>query len=225
MPGLIVLSLLAAFVLLALLPLLFAELMVASLDKLHLSGMAALLLTVAIILGGLVNIPVRRIRRSTRTVVHPLAAFGISDLWPQVQRVSHQTVIAVNLGGCLIPVGVAVYEVFCIVASDMRLLGALGVAALVNILVCFRLARIVPGVGIALPSLVPALVSVILALLFAPEQAPPVAFVAGIAGPLVGADLLHLKDVDEIPSGMVSIGGAGTFDGIILSGIIAAYLA
>lgn len=225
MPVLILLSLVGAFVLMALLPLLFAELMVASLDKLHLSGPAALFLVVAIVLGGFVNIPVRRIRRRANIVVHPLAAFGILDQWPRVQRVSQETVVAVNLGGCLIPVGIAVYEIVCLVASDVRLLGALGIGALVNILVCFRLARMVPGVGIALPSLVPALVSAILALLLAPEQAPPVAFIAGVAGPLVGADLLHLKNVEDIPSGIISVGGAGTFDGIILSGIIAAYLA
>jgi uncharacterized membrane protein len=69
------------------------------------------------------------------------------------------------------------------------------------------------------------LLAALLALLLAPEDAPPVAFVAGVAGPLIGADLLHLKAIDRVQSGMMSIGGAGTFDGIVLSGIIAAYLA
>jgi uncharacterized membrane protein len=68
-------------------------------------------------------------------------------------------------------------------------------------------------------------VATVLALILAPEQASPVAFVAGVAGPLIGADLLHLKDIEKLPAGMASIGGAGTFDGILLSGIIAAYLA
>jgi len=36
---------------------------------------------------------------------------------------------------------------------------------------------------------------------------------------------MHLKDVETSELGIASIGGAGTFDGIILSGIIAAYLA
>jgi hypothetical protein len=45
-------------------------------------------------------------------------------------------------------------------------------------------------------------------------------------GPRVGADLLHLKDVDRIAAtGVASIGGAGTFEGIVLSGILSAYLA
>jgi uncharacterized membrane protein len=57
------------------------------------------------------------------------------------------------------------------------------------------------------------------------DQAAPVAFVAGTLGPLIGADLLHLREIEESAVGVASIGGAGTFDGIVLSGIIAAYLA
>jgi uncharacterized membrane protein len=68
-------------------------------------------------------------------------------------------------------------------------------------------------------------IATIVALILAPEQAAPVAFVAGVTGPLVGADLLHLKDIQRHAVGMASIGGAGTFDGIVLSGIVAAYLA
>ena len=65
----------------------------------------------------------------------------------------------------------------------------------------------------------------LLALLFAPSEAAPVAYIAGVAGPLIGADLLHLKDIEESATGVASIGGAGTFDGIVLSGIVAAFLA
>jgi uncharacterized membrane protein len=46
-----------------------------------------------------------------------------------------------------------------------------------------------------------------------------------VLGPLIGADLLHLRDIEELETGIASIGGAGTFDGIVLSGIVAAYLA
>jgi len=56
-------------------------------------------------------------------------------------------------------------------------------------------------------------------------MAAPVAFVIGVIGPLAGADLMHLKDIDAGEIGVVSIVGAGTFDGIVLSGIVAAYLA
>ena len=80
-------------------------------------------------------------------------------------------------------------------------------------------------VGIALPGLVQALIAAAMGLLLAGEQAAPVAFIAGVAGPLVGADLFHLRDIEKMATGVLSISGAGTFDGIVLSGIVAAYLA
>ena len=99
------------------------------------------------------------------------------------------------------------------------------VAVVINTGVCYWMAEPVEGVGIAMPGLFPAIVASISALLLVPDQAPPVAFVAGVLGPLIGADLLHLREIEKIATGIASIGGAGTFDGIILSGIVAAYLA
>jgi uncharacterized membrane protein len=37
----------------------------------------------------------------------------------------------------------------------------------------------------------------------------------GVVGPLVGAELPHLKDLQGITTGKASIGGAVTFDSII----------
>jgi uncharacterized membrane protein len=65
----------------------------------------------------------------------------------------------------------------------------------------------------------------VLALRFAASDAAPVAYIARVAGPLIGADLLHLREIEQSAVGTASIGGAGTFDGIVLSGIFAAYLA
>ena len=76
-----------------------------------------------------------------------------------------------------------------------------------------------------MPGVMSPIVAAGLALLLAPEMAAPVAFVSGVMGPLIGADLMHLKHIETSDIGVVSIGGAGTFDGIILSGIVAAYLA
>ncbi len=224
------LSLLAALLLAVLLPMLFAQVMIVSLDKLYLSESAAIALILAVFIGSAINIPLRRIRRTVEMDIHPFAARGIFGYWPgpggmPPARVSMEMIVAVNVGGCAIPVGLAGYELVHIVARDSGLLAVTAIAAGINILACYRLARMVPGVGIALPSLVPALISAALALLLAPAQAPPIAFIAGVAGPLVGADLLHLREIERLQSGIVSIGGAGTFDGIILSGILAAYLA
>jgi len=217
-------SLVAAVVLFVLFPLVFGELMVAALEKLHLSGRAAVALVMAVFLGGLVNIPVRRIVRTEEVLVHPLAVFGLADWWPRLRRIRRETIIAVNVGGCLVPTGLAIYELIHLAAAGRRAWIAVGVAVVVNMLVCYLLARPVPRLGIALPGLVPALVAAMLAWVLAPEWAAPVAFVAGVGGPLIGADLLHLKDIVTSTTGVASIGGAGTFDGIVLSGIVAAYL-
>jgi len=71
----------------------------------------------------------------------------------------------------------------------------------------------------------PSSVAARLALIVTPGDAAPVANVAGVAALLVGADLLHLRGIEQSAVGMASIGGAGTFDSIALSVIVAAFLA
>jgi uncharacterized membrane protein len=185
----------------------------------------ALFVIVGIFLGSVVNIPVKRLVRHEDVTVHPFPHFGFLDRWPQFQRVRRETIVAVNLGGCVIPTMVAIYEMFQLVMDSWTYLLAVGLAVAINTTVCYRLARPVKGIGIAMPALVPPIVAVMSALVLAPDQAPPVAFIAGVLGPLLGADLLHLREIPRISTGMASIGGAGTFDGIVLSGILAAYLA
>ena len=211
--------------LLFLLPFWFAQVMVLALAKLRLDPQTALFVIVGIFLGSVVNIPVKRLVRHEDVTVHPFPHFGFLDRWPQFQRVRRETIVAVNLGGCVIPTMVAIYEMFQLVMDSWTYLLAVGLAVAINTTVCYRLARPVKGIGIAMPALVPPIVAVMAALVLAPDQAPPVAFIAGVLGPLLGADLLHLREIPRISTGMASIGGAGTFDGIVLSGILAAYLA
>lgn len=200
------LSVAAAVLLTLVLPWAFADMLATALVKLQLSPRAAGFVVFGIFAGSLVNIPVRRIARIEAMPFDPLAVFGLHGWWPAMRRVRTETIVAVNVGGCVIPVALAVYETARL-ASRMDALAALVVAAGANIAVCYKLARPVEGVGILMPALVPAAVACAAALLLAPAAATPVAFVAGVAGPLVGADLLHLRDVGRIAAGMVSIGG------------------
>ena len=225
MPPLIWLSLFFAVLLGLLLPFLFGEIMVTSLAKLHVSPDIALLVIVGMLVGGFVNIPVARFARHDVVPTHPFAAFGLSQMWPQLQRVRRETVVAVNFGGCVVPTALALYELAYLAIAGWRLLAVTGLACLANSVLCYRIARPLPGVGIVMPGLVSSLAAALMALLLAPDQAAPVAFIAGVAGPLIGADLFHLRDIGATDAAVVSIGGAGTFDGIVLSGIVAAYLA
>ena len=200
-------SLFAFILMLVLLPLVFGELMATSLGKLHLSPEMALLLMMAIIIGGFVNIPVKRITHERVVPTHPLAIFGLGGLWPEMVRERRETIIAVNFGGCVVPTGLAVYELLHLSAAGAPALLALLVTAGVNIAVCYFVARPVQGVGILLPGLLPAAVAALLALLFAPGDAAPVAYIAGVAGPLIGADLMHLREIEQSAVGLASIGG------------------
>lgn len=211
--------------LLILLPFVFAQVLVTALVKLRLDPGLALLIIAGILLGSVVNIPVTRIVRPEDVGYHPLGVFGLFHYWPQLQRMRRETVIAVNVGGCLIPAGLALYETVNLVALDWQYVIKIFLAVGMNIGICYWLARPVEGMGIAIPAFIPPITAVLSALLLAPEEAPAMAFVAGVLGPLIGADLFHLRDIPRIATGMASIGGAGTFDGIVLSGILAAYLA
>jgi uncharacterized membrane protein len=92
-------------------------------------------------------------------------------------------------------------------------------------LVVNRLARPVPGLGIGVPGLVPPLVAALGAYLFCPaELRAPCAYIASTMGILIGADLLNLGKISHLGAPVASIGGAGTFDAIFLSGIIAVLL-
>jgi len=129
-------------------------------------------------------------------------------------------VVAVNVGGALIPTLISCYLFFRTRMYGRMLLGIAVVALVVH-----QLAQVVPGAGIALPMLVPPLVAAGVALLLAFWRAPPVAYVSGSMGTLIGADIMNLGRVHEIGATVVSIGGAGTFDGVFLTGIIAGLLA
>jgi uncharacterized membrane protein len=130
------------------------------------------------------------------------------------------TVVAVNVGGAVIPVLVSIY-LFVRARMPWRMLTGVGVVTVA----VHALARVVPGVGIAVPVLLPPLVAAGVSLLLAYRRAPPLAYVAGSMGALIGADLLNLGRVTGFGAPVVSIGGAGSFDGIFLTGIIAGLLA
>lgn len=219
------LALLLLFGLILFVPFFLANVTLAALVKLGFSPQASFLAALGIFFGGMVNVPIKRIPRDELIEAMPLTLFGFGRMFPQWVRRRSYTTIAVNFGGCLVPTAIAVYELARLASVGPGALLAALAAAAINIVVCYRLARPLPQVGIALPALVPALVAAACGLAFVPELAPVVAFVAGVLGPLVGADLLHLGDITRVGAGIASIGGAGTFDGIVLSALVATLLA
>lgn len=122
------------------------------------------------------------------------------------------TIVAVNVGGALIPSLVSLY---LLIRHDLWMRGVLATACVTA--VCHAVARPVPGLGIALPTIVPTLTAAIVALLLSRSRPAPLAYIGGSLGTLIGADLLNLGLVRGLGAPVASIGGAGTFDGFFSS--------
>ncbi len=130
------------------------------------------------------------------------------------------TVLAINVGGAVIPTLMSVYLVM-----RYQLWGRAAIAIVVIALIIHALATPVQGVGIAVPVFAPVVVTAILAFLLSRDYAAPLAYIGGSMGTLVGADLMNLGRIGSLGAPVASIGGAGTFDGIFLTGILAVLLA
>jgi uncharacterized membrane protein len=170
------------------------------------------------LLGSAINIPVAQLPPEEMVSGRLVAFFGIQYVVPVV-REWPGTVIAVNVGGALLPVILSIY----LLKKNRLYLRAVVAVALVAF-VTHLLAQPVRGVGISVPIFVPPLVAALAAIVLGWRRAAPLAYVAGSLGTLIGADLLNLGRIQGLGAPVASIGGAGTFDGVFLSGIIAVLL-
>ena len=171
------------------------------------------------LLGSYVNIPVAELPPERVLSNQVVDFFGMRYVVPEV-REWPGTVIAVNVGGAVIPTVLSLYLLSKKKLWARGLVGAAAVAA-----VAYSMAQPVRGVGIVVPIFVPPLVAAAAALILARKSAPALAYVAGSLGTLVGADLLNLGRIQGLGAPVASIGGAGTFDGIFMTGILAVLLA
>jgi uncharacterized membrane protein len=135
------------------------------------------------------------------------------DSWPG-------TVLAVNVGGAVIP---TIMSTYLVIRYQLWLKAAIATAVIAAVI--HSMATPVPGVGIAVPVFAPVVITTIIALILSREYAAPLAYVGGSMGTLIGADLLNLDKINGLGAPVASIGGAGTFDGIFLTGILAVLLA
>ena len=189
-------------------------------DKIGVPSEAMFSLLLLSWLGSWVNIPIARLRDE-----EPMIEEGVVRVFGQryvIPRWSpqRQTVLAVNVGGAVVPTLLSLY-LLTQALSPLRVVVATAAVTLLT----YRLARPVAGVGIVVPMLLPPLSAALAALLLVPQQAPLAAYVAGTMGTLIGGDLLHVRKVRRLAAPVASIGGAGTFDGVFLTGIIAVLLA
>ena len=187
--------------------------------RLGVSSAGALMLLAGSLIGSFFNIPVAELPAEQVMSGQEIQFFGMHYIVPVVVQ-SPSTIIAVNVGGALIP---TVMSLLLLIRHDLWGRGM--VATAIVAAVCYSLSQPVRGLGIAEPVFVPALTSGIVALVLAYERAAPLAYIGGSLGTLIGADLLNLGSVRGLGAPVASIGGAGTFDGIFLIGIVAVLIA
>ena len=94
------------------------------------------------------------------------------------------TLVAISVGGTLIPTLVSIY---LLAKNQIWVEAALGTAVIAA--VCYWLSRPIPGLGIAETVFVPAMTAAIVAMLLSREHAAPLAYSGGSLGTLIGADL------------------------------------
>lgn len=189
-------------------------------EKLGLSAQSAFLLLFVSLFGSAINLPTVKIaaeRPPPEAIPEHLRAL----MQQALQRFDGKTLIAVNVGGGLIPVMFSLYLIqhHPVPLNDILI-------ATVIVAVISRLAsRPVPGLGIAMPIFVGPVAAALTALGISPEHSAPLAYICGTLGVLIGADLTRFNDIRKMGVPVASIGGAGTFDGIFITGIVAVLLA
>jgi len=184
-------------------------------------GLAFTALLVSLI-GSYINVPVARVAIGQPYPETMVRSFGIRYRVP-TRYTTDSTIVAVNVGGAIVPVLISLYllmQMPSIIVS--ALIGVAIVTAIVH-----RFAMPVPGLGIATPMLIPPIVAAACGYFLGSSEhhRDAVAFISGVMGTLIGADLLNLRNLRNLGAPVASIGGAGTFDGIFLTGIVAVLLA
>ncbi|MHB8575637.1 MAG: DUF1614 domain-containing protein [Dehalococcoidia bacterium] len=130
-----------------------------------------------------------------------------------------QQIIAVNVGGAVIPV------LFSLWLLPKAPFWRTVLATVVVAIVTHMAAVPIQGQGIEMPVWVAPVTAALLGLvLTGGNRAAPLAYIAGTIGTLIGADITNLYRLGDIGGGVLSIGGAGVFDGVFISGVVAALL-
>ncbi len=169
--------------------------------------------------GSYINLPIMRFSPEQMTRLQEIPFYGVPYVIPTVETWPG-TILAVNVGGAIIPI---LLSLILIVKNGLYRMAAWGIA--IVSLACYVLAEPVPGLGIAIPVFYPPVIAAIVALLLSRQYAAPLAYACGSLGTLIGADLMNLGNIRGLGAPVMSIGGAGTFDGIFVTGLIAVLLA
>lgn len=210
---------------------LFLGVIISAFTKIGFSAGDALLILLLSLVGSSINIPLAKLKSEAPIVTDSYVRFfGVSYRVPIRRLTRNETILAVNVGGAIIPILISAYLITQFPSTAL----IAGAGVLIVTIVTHAVAKPIRGIGIATPALIPPLTAAIAAF-FLPslihnqcisvEQCRFVtAYAGGVLGTLIGADILNLGKIRDLGAPVASIGGAGTFDGIFLSGFIALLL-
>jgi len=186
------------------------------LSRLGLSPSSASLLLVVTFFGSTLNLPLGSVS----------SAFNYTDnktlqrLFTSQPFQEGRTLITINVGGGLIPVLFSGYLMLTAGINISLVILAVCVIGFVS----YVFSRPIAHIGIGMPLFIAPISAAFTAMILSPENAPALAYICGSLGVVVGADLMRIKDIQQLNTPVASIGGAGTFDGIFMTGIIAVLL-
>ncbi|MEM1614347.1 MAG: DUF1614 domain-containing protein [Pyrobaculum sp.] len=200
---------------------LFATSFVEVLRAAGIRPLEALLLGITVTFLSLVTSPVNVVvytlsRREYVPVVDYVVVFGFPIPVPKIAAREERSYIAVNIGGAVVPLVVATYLLLHV--KTAAVLASVAVASILTNMV----SKVVPNLGVVTPALAPPLIAALSALLAG--GGPIATYITAVYGTIIGADLLNMGKVLRHRPPFVSIGGAGVFDGIFLSGVLAVAL-
>jgi uncharacterized membrane protein len=184
----------------------------------------ALMALTASLIGSYINVPIAQIDSGEPHLAEVVSSFGVRYRVP-FRYARGATTLAVNVGGAIVPMLISIY----VLARQPAAIVPSALGALTVALVVHRWARPVRGLGIAIPMFIPPIVAAVAAWILAAlfggyAHVDAIAYVGGVAGTLIGADIANLGKLRDLGAPVASIGGAGTFDGVFLTGIVAVLL-
>jgi len=189
-------------------------------DKLGLSPESAYMLLMCTLVGSLINLPLFSIKADSAAqprIPPELARLPFFKLLPFTGKI----MVTANVGGAVVPVAFSLYLIAHNPLNPLQIATAVAAVAII----ARTASRPIPGIGIGIPMLIAPIAAALIATFLDPQQRAPLAYIGGTLGVLIGADLIRLKDIRKMGAPIVSIGGAGTFDGVFITGLLAVLLA
>ncbi len=201
-----------------LLPVLFVLAPAVAFAKLGLNPFLGYAFFIVCLLGSSINIPLSREERPL-TGPHDELMDLFRTYFNIRVPVFRERIIAVNLGGAVLP------GLLCLYLLPTVPFGKVVAATVITTAAAHLLSRPVKGVGVVMPAFVPPVIAALSALIISRAHAPQLAYISGVLGTIIGADILRLSQIKKTGAPFLSIGGAGVFDGIYLVGIVSVLLA